>query len=314
MNMARRVVVTIGLLAVSSGILIGAPIQAQVPSAPQSCFSPPVENTKLFVNVNGKLQTSHGNRDTSRKVIVDRIEFDRPVHLSNSDIEQVIEKANKSEWDADSPGWIDELAEIELRSAWQDQGYFKIAIDPHAQSIGGDSDHERFLVTVHVLNEGPQFHLGDIRFTGGTAIPEAELRQLFPLREGEFFDVAQAREGIVALTKLYGSHGFIDFTAIPDTEIDDNLQRISLVIRLEEQKQFRVGSVEIRGLDPSLETRLRSIVVPGEIFDPQTIETFFKENRPVLPPRGLDNFQIRRNVRAGIVDLTFDPRLCSDSE
>src|SRR5580692_8014647 len=112
MNMARRVVVTIGLLAVSSGILIGAPIQAQVPSAPQSCFSPPVENTKLFVNVNGKLQTSHGNRDTSRKVIVDRIEFDRPVHLSNSDIEQVIEKANKSEWDADSPSWIDAFAEI----------------------------------------------------------------------------------------------------------------------------------------------------------------------------------------------------------
>ena len=118
----------------------------------------------------------------------------------------------------------------------------------------------------------------------------------------------------MALTNLYGSHGFIDFTAIPVTEIDYNLQRISLLVRLDEQKQFRVGSVEIRGLDPSLETRLRSIVVPGEIFDPQTIETFFKENRPVLPPRGLDNFQIRRNVRAGIVDLTFDPRLCSDSE
>src|ERR1700674_5034615 len=179
--MARRVVVTIGLLAVSSGLLVGAPIQAQVPSAPQSCFSPPVENTKFLVNANGKSQTSHGNRDTSRKVIVDRIEFDRPVHLSNSDIEQVIEKANKTERDADSPGWIDELAEIELRSAWQDQGYFKIAIDPHAQSIGGDSDHERFIVTGYVLNEGPQFHLGDIRFTGGTAIPEVELRQLFPL-------------------------------------------------------------------------------------------------------------------------------------
>ena len=85
-------------------------------------------------------------------------------------------------------------------------------------------------------------------------------------------------------------------------------------MRLDEQKQFRVGSVEIRGLDPSLEARLRSIVVPGEVFNPQPLETFFKENRPVLPSRGLDNFQIRRNVRMGIVDLTFDPRFCRDSE
>src|SRR6266853_731903 len=213
--MARRAVVTIGLLAVSSGLLIVSSGRAQVSSAPQSCSSPPVANANLLANMDGRSQNTRGNGDTSRKVIVERIEFDRPIHLSNSDIEQVIEKANKVGWDADSPAWVDELAEIELRSAWQDRGYFKIALDPHAKAIGGDSDRERFLVTVHVLNEGPQFHLGDIRFTGGTAIPEAVLRQTFPLREGEFFDVSRVREGIEALTKLYGLRGFIDFTAIP---------------------------------------------------------------------------------------------------
>lgn len=289
----------IGLLAVISGVLTGASSRAQVSSAPQSCSSSPVANAKLL--------------DTSRKVIIEGIEFDRPVHLSNSDVEQVIEKANKTEWDAGSPAWIDQLAEIELRGAWQDRGYFKIALDPHAQSIGGDSDRERFLVTVHVINEGPQYHLGDIRFTGDTTVPEAELRQTFPLRDGEFFDVARVREGIEALTKLYGSHGHIDFTATPETQVDDNLQRIVLVIHLDEQKQYRVGTVEIRGLDPSLEARLRSIVMPGEVFNLQPIETFFRENRPVLPSRGIDNFQIRRNVKAGLVDLTFDPRFCRDS-
>jgi outer membrane protein assembly factor BamA len=290
----------IGLLAVSTGLLVGAASWAQVSSVPQSCSPPPVANAQL--------------PGTSRKVIVERIEFDRTVHLSNSVIEQVIEKANNAEWDANSPAWIDELAEIELRSAWQDRGYFKIALDPHAQSIGADSGRERFLVTVHVINEGLQYHLGDIRFTGDTAIPEAELRQTFPLHEGEFFDVARVREGIEALTKLYGSHGYIDFTVTPDTEINDNLQRISLVMLLDPQKQFRVGSVEIQGLGPSLEASLRSIVMPGEVFNPQPIETFLRENRPVLPSRGFDNFQIRRNVRAGIVDLTFDPRFCRDSE
>jgi outer membrane protein assembly factor BamA len=257
------------------------------------------------------LQTnSDGKGDAYRKVIVDRIEFDRPIHLPDSDMEQVVKTANESEWDADSPGWIDQLAEIGLRSAWQDQGYFKIALAAHAQSIGGDSDHELFLVAVHVENEGPQFHLGDIRFTGGLAISEAELRQVFPLREGEIFSVRQVRAGIDALMKLYNSRGYIDSTATVETNIDDNLQRISLVIRLDEQKQFRVGSFEIRGLDVSLEARLRSIIVPGEIIKMEPITAFFKENRSVLPPRGLDNLEMRRNVRTGIVDLTFDPQSC----
>jgi outer membrane protein assembly factor BamA len=298
---------TICLLAVANGLLICAPSRAQAPAVTQGCPSPSGPSEKLGANANEKAEAS-------RKVIVERIEFDRPVHLSDSDVEQIIKTANENEWDADSPAWVEGLAEIGLRSAWQDQGYFKIDIAARTQSLGSGSNYERFLVADYVINEGPQFHVGNIQFTGGTGILEAELRGVFPLREGEIFSVRQIRAGIEGLTKLYSSQGYLDFTARLDTEIDDNLQRISLVMRLDEQKQFRVGSVEIRGLDPSLEARLRSIVVPGEVFNPQPLETFFKENRPVLPSRGLDNFQIRRNVRMGIVDLTFDPRFCRDSE
>jgi hypothetical protein len=312
--MARRVVLTIGLLAVMNALLICAPSRAQVQVVPQGCSSPSVPNEQLRANADEKVENADGKDDASRKVIVERIEFDRPVHLSNSDVEQVIKTANESEWDADSLGWVDELAEIFLRGAWQDQGYFKIDLTARALSIGGDSNHERFLVAVHVINEGPQFHLGDIQFTGGTAITEAELRQAFPLREGEFFNVARVREGLVVLTKLYGSLGYIDFTAVPETEIDENLQRISLVMRLDEQKQFRIGAVEIRGLDPSLEARLRSIIVPGEIVNMDPITAFLKENRSAQPPRGLDNLGMRRDVRTGIVDVTFDPRSCRDPE
>ena len=283
--MSRRVILTLGLLALICGANWPAPGWAQSSNVPQSCSPPAVTNETSQANADGKARESDGKADVSRKVIIERIEFDRPVHLSNADIEQVIEKANMNEWDADSPAWIDELAEIGLRSAWQDQGYFKIDIAARAQSLGGDSNHERFLVAVHVTNEGPQFHVGDIQFTGGTGIPEVELRRVFPLREGEIFSVARVREGIEALTKLYSSQGYLDLTVVPDTEVDDNLQRISLVMRLDERKQYRIGSVEIRGLDPSLEARLRSILVPGEVFNPQPVTAFLKENRPVLPLR-----------------------------
>jgi hypothetical protein len=264
----------------------------------------------LRTNAGGRGQNADGKADASRKVIVERIEFDRPVHLSDSDVEQIIKEANDMESDADSSAWVDDLAEIKLRSAWQDQGYFEINLDAQARSLGGDSDYERFLVAVHVEKEGPQFHLGNLQFTGGTVIREAELRQAFPLREGEFFSVKQVRAGIEALTKLYGSHGYIDFTAVPDTKVDENLQRIELGMHLDEQKQFRIGTVEIRGIDPGLEAGLRSIIVPNEVVNMDLITAFFKENRSALPPRALDNLELRRNVLTGIVDVTLDARSC----
>jgi outer membrane protein assembly factor BamA len=169
---------------------------------------------------------------------------------------------------------------------------------------------ERFLVAVHVENEGPQFHLGNLQFVDGTVIPDAELRQVFPLREGEIFSVKKVRAGIEALTKLYNSHGYIDFTVIPDVWADSKLQRISLVMKLDEKKQYHVGTVDIRGLNPDLEARLRSILVPGETFNGIALDAFLKENRAVLPPRGMDNFEFHRDPKTGIVDLTFYPHSC----
>jgi len=155
--------------------------------------------------------------------------------------------------------------------------------------------------------------LRNIRFEGDSTVPKEELRAAFPIRDGEVFNVEPIRNGIEALTKLYASRGYIDFAAVPDSEIDDNLRPwVSLVFQLALQKQYRVGKVEIIALDPGLETRLRGLVPNGEIFDYDVFEKFFKENKSVLPPGlSLENdIHVLRHVRAGIVDLTFDFRSC----
>ena len=59
-----------------------------------------------------------------------------------------------------------------------------------------------------------------------------------------------------ALNELYGEHGYIDITAEPMTDIDNEHQTISLKIDLVEEKQFHVGKIEVQGLDPSTEKRL----------------------------------------------------------
>ena len=119
--------------------------------------------------------------------------------------------------------------------------------------------------------------------------------------------------GIEALTKLYRFPCPVAISTSqlpPETLVDSNLQRITLVMHLNEQRQYRVGTVNIHGLDPVLEARLRSILVPGEVINIQSIDAFFKENRSILPPRGVENLELRRNPQTGIVDATFSPPLC----
>jgi Surface antigen variable number repeat len=293
-----RKAVPLGLLAVVCSILTPAPCPAQSPPPPKFCFPPPIATVE---------------EAPYRKVIVDHVEFDKPVRLSSAEIEPLIADANRIEYNAESDAWVDEFAEIELRGAWQNRGYFKIALSARAKSLGADSESERFVVLVHIENEGPQYHVGIIQFAGGTAFQEWELRNALPFHEGEIFDVESIRKAVEELTKLYGRQGYIDFTVVPDTVVDDNLQRISVVMRLNEQKQFRVGKVEIESLDTTLAARVRSLVIPGNIFDDRALVEFAKQNQMTLPPRFLDRMEARRNVRVGIVDVSFDLRLCPDA-
>lgn len=315
--MACRATLPFGLLPVIYSLLFSTSSGAQVLQVPKRCTPPPVTDKVLL-----RARSDQSTRDATspspppeddgphRNVIIESIQFDGPIHLSDSDIARIISDANRGEWNANGSGWVDDLVQIGLRGAWQDRGYFKVKVNAEAHSLGGDSSVERFLVTAHV-QEGLQYHLGDLRFVDGTGIPEAELRTVFPLHGGEIFNVSLIRAGIEALTKLYGSRGYIDFTAVPRTEVDDNLQRISLVMRLDEQKQFRIGKFEILGLTPNLEGRLSSIIRPGEIFDDQVVYDFFRTNKLALPSGvSFEDMEALRNVKAGIVDLMFDFRPC----
>lgn len=296
--MCRQAVLPLCLLAVIYGLVLAAPSDAQFPPIPKGC-SPP----------SGLLDL----RDRSvPKVTIEHVDFEGPIHLPDSAVAQAIAEINDNDVSAGRRGWVDEFAEAGLKGAWQDRGYYRVNVAAEARSLGGDSSEERFLVTAHVT-EGLQYHLGDLQFVNArpgevTHFSEGQLRATFPIREGEVFGIGLVRKGIEELTKLYVSEGYVDFTATPEVQIDDKLQRISMVLDLDEQKQYRVGTLEIIGLDPNLEARLRAAIRPGELYNGHAIDDFIRQNE--LRRLRDNSLDVRRDVRVGIVNLTFDFRPC----
>jgi outer membrane protein assembly factor BamA len=244
------------------------------------------------------------------KAVIDDVRFNVPTHLSPSVMNRMIAEWNEGDADATNRDWVAGFVEGGIRNAWQDQGYFRVTVGrAETELLGGNSDEQHFRLVIPV-NEGLQYHLGDLSFLDAHAFSPGELRSLIPLEEGEIFNISKIRAGIEALNQRYAANGFLDFTAVPNTEINDKLQRIALTFRLDEEKQYRIGDVRVIGLDPALEMALRSEVIQGEVFNPQRIDEFVKRNASSLPTTLSQNryLQQTRDTKLGIIDLSFDFR------
>ena len=100
--------------------------------------------------------------------------------------------------------------------------------------------------------------------------------------------------------------------ASPDTEIDEMRQQIALVMSLQEGTQFRLGNIEIVGLDSALENELRSKMRPGDVLNFQLIVDFYQEHKAELPEEALPgDTEFHTNIKERIADASFDFRSCA---
>jgi len=293
------------------------------------------------VSCDGGLPISRRNPHTPQ-IYIDSLTFDGPIHLSAASLKQLLTtmKENKFSTDFTSPEEIEEW----LRGPWRDEGYFKVEVSVQAAPVGGGYDG-RYAITAHV-DEGLQYRLGRIDFradsdpdsddygTPGKPLPRRkassedtpdsvelaprpvfpleELRKLIALQEGDIFSAEKVREGLDALKRLYGAHGYIDFVAQPITEIDDEHQIVSIRLDLVEEKQYRIGKIEVSGLDAKSESGLIWKIKTGDVFNNEALHAFFDENQRNFPAGSYwaEEPNIVRHAKTGTVDVEFTFKSC----
>jgi len=249
---------------------------------------------------------------------IEAIKFEGPIHLPAIVLDKLIAELKRHEFGSGSE-WLDEIQEVPIRGAWQDNGYFKVMTTAESQLFDGDFTHLYFSVTVHV-DEGLQYRLKNVSFRSSDpddplVFPPERLRRLIFLQDGDIFSVDPIRKSLEALRRFYGAYGYIDFTVTPFMDFDDSTKTISLRLELDQQRQFRIGKVEVWGPNPAFESLLKSKLKPVDILDYQVVEDFLKENTSTLPADvSPSDVELRRNVKDGTVDLRFDFAACPDPE
>ena len=207
----------------------------------------------------------------------------------------------------------DELEE-RVRSLFKNRGYFNAQVKTLRIQPGDPIAVPKPVVLEADVLEGPLYRLAEIGFVGNHAFSTPALRSRFPLKKGDLFGRDKIANGLDALRDLYVSSGFIDFTAIPDTQ---NLSNATVILSVSvmEGQQYHMGELEIFARK-EVADRLRTEwqLPEGAAFDLTYLDKYIGSNRSLLPPGfQREHMQLVRDCRNATVDVRLpldatDPR------
>jgi outer membrane protein assembly factor BamA len=176
-----------------------------------------------------------------------------------------------------------EELEERIRASFQERGYFAAKVNSLGLKPRDPLGVPKPVTLEAEISEGPQYKLADIMFVENHAFSSEKLRQQFPLKKGALFERGKVASGLESLRKLYGTRGFLDFTAIPDTKFASNATA-SLNISIQEGPQYHMGKLDIAA-DKEVAARLRAEwkLPEGDVYDETYIDQYLKANRDLLP-------------------------------
>jgi outer membrane protein assembly factor BamA len=251
------------------------------------------------------------------KVAVDVVELNGTTHLPEATQEQLVASLKQREFEEDSD-WVQDLENIVIRAetdGWPDrenQGYLGFSVSAQWKPLRREPGLLHVVVTVCV-DEGQQKKLKAIefRYIGDSlvrpVIDSDDLRKLISLNDGEIYNRDNYYAGLSAVSRAYSERGFIDCTVTNTMELDQVNQTVSLVMDINEGPQYRWRDIRVIGLDPKLETLLRSRLTPGSPVNPNLIRDFYKEYKSLLPVGASpETVKWESDAQRTVVDLTFD--------
>jgi outer membrane protein assembly factor BamA len=252
---------------------------------------------------------------TQSKVIIDTVEIDDATHLPDAIRNQLVGSLEHQEFEGNSAHWFDKKLDDLINAAVPDQTDRDVGNCYRILSRDSSGDIHVSLTIEFKENPLTTSRLASIRFVNAsdpkaaTLFPPGELRNLFPLRDGELFRREPIRQGLGAVRSLYASRGYIDAVTSVRSEYSSETHSVSIVMEIGEGPQYHVRNILVVGLDPTLEGALRSKLKPGDVMNFKVIRDFYKDNKSVMPTDASpQDVKLTRDPENAVVDLSFDFR------
>ncbi|MGC1413808.1 MAG: outer membrane protein assembly factor BamA [Candidatus Acidiferrum sp.] len=223
---------------------------------------------------------------------------------------------------------LNEDLEVGVRGLYQNNGYFRVVVAPNGPILNnvdvhhggvpvpGLKPHTGKAVNITIkIEEGVQYRMGTLKIVSSDpdkalSLKADPLKSLFPLKDGDIFDVDKLRKALKNYTDAYGQYGFIDFTAEPDFDIDDAAKKINLTLRFDEEKQYYVRRINFSGNTTTRDKVIRRelLIDEGQLFNKRYWDI------SILRLNQLNYFdkidadkavELQKNTKEGTVDINL---------
>ncbi len=138
--------------------------------------------------------------------------------------------------------------------AYMDQGFVNVKVGHPSISLSPD---RRFLFLSIPIEEGEQYSIGQIAFTGELLGEEPLLRRLLQTRSTALFSRSKVGADLFAIGDIYKDRGFAYANVTPQTKVDDKTRIIDLTFDVQPGIKCRFEKIEVSGNDKTRDKVVR---------------------------------------------------------
>jgi len=222
-----------------------------------------------------------------KKLKIEKIEMDGNSFFTDKALKKVMKTDEKGFF-----SWITSSGELKrneleqdvyrLESYYKDNGFIDAKISDPEVEFGKESISVKFKI-----QEGEQFKLGAIGFTGDLIVPEADLHKTLTIKPGDLYSREKLRTNVFAITDIYSDRGFANADIAPGIAKKDETKTVDVNFMIEKGSPVYLERILISG---NTKTRDKVIRRQLEVYE-QDLYSMSKIQKSVKNLRRIDYFE-----------------------
>ena len=198
---------------------------------------------------------------------------------------------------------------LEWLPIYLQRGYLKANFKTAESRVARQDSQETEVVLSVPVEAGPVYRVEKADWDGNKVLPAEKLNTMIHLPAGEPANAMRLKGDLEAAEKAYGSKGYMKASITPEEVFDDANNTVRYVLHVTEGDQYRMGELELQGLDASATSKVRGAwtLREGEPYDAAYAKQFLNDAVKVLPTGVRWAIDIRESVN--VEDKTVDVNL-----
>jgi outer membrane protein assembly factor BamA len=205
-------------------------------------------------------------------------------------------------------------AKFDLLPVYLQRGYLKAAFGPSdarvvprpASTEDAQGPADVVVDAIVPVTPGNIYTASGVDWKGNSAIPTSELAPLLHQPTGQPADAVRLLDDLKTATKLYRSRGYMMVQIKPDAQFDDEKSTVHYVLNVVEGDLYKMGELEIVGLDTQATARMREAwaLREGQPYNADYLKKYLNDTRQLLP-RGV-HWAVSIHETPEVKDKTVD--------